>query len=129
VKQVGHAVLTVSFPSGETDEYLIRCGTRTLRGLHTGAVFHDVTSPKEEVTVASIEEQSEWESSKLWLGVAKGIGEGDFETAATFKGKIEVCSFRYRMVLLGTCAQSNDNHTKPVSVFATYWNGLCNATV
>lgn len=70
------------------------------KDLHTGAVFHDVTTPKEEVTVAPIEEQSEWESRKLWFGVSKGIREGDFETAATFKGKIEVCSFRSRMVLL-----------------------------
>jgi len=92
-------------------------------------VFHDVTLPKKEVTVASIEEQSEWKNRKLRLGVAKSIREGDFETAATFKGKIEVRSFRYRMVLLGTCAQSNDNHTKPVSVFAAYRNGLCNASV
>jgi len=29
----------------------------------------------------------------------------------------------------GTCAQSNDNYTKPASVFAAYWNGLYNATV
>jgi hypothetical protein len=55
-------------------------------------VFHDVTSPKEEITVAPVEEQGEWESRKLWFGVAKGIREGDFESAATFKGKIEVCS-------------------------------------
>ncbi|KAG1740144.1 uncharacterized protein EDB91DRAFT_1133189 [Suillus paluster] len=159
VKQVGHAVLTVSLPSGEIEEYLItlprlridglwygspyielaetNCiqsntgwlstieykgkgyfsgkshtfkatltppahahvstsphvieGTwhTTSKDLNTGGAFHDVTSPKEEITVAPIEEQSEWESRKLWFGVAKGIREGDFETAATFKGKIE----------------------------------------
>ncbi|OJA15017.1 hypothetical protein AZE42_08706 [Rhizopogon vesiculosus] len=157
VKQVGHAVLAVSLPSGQTEEYLITLPRLRIDGLwygspyielaemsyiqsstgwlstieykgkgyfsgkshtfkatltppphgsseptviegtwhtnskdvHTGAVFHDVTSPKEEVTVAPIEEQCEWESRKLWFGVAKGIREGDFETAATFKGKIE----------------------------------------
>ena len=55
-------------------------------------MFHDVTSPKEETTVAPVEEQGEWESRKLWFGVAKGTREGDFESAATFQGKIEVCS-------------------------------------
>jgi oxysterol-binding protein-related protein 9/10/11 len=52
--------------------------------------FTDVQTPKEEVTVASIEEQSEWESRKLWSLVAKGIREGDFELASREKSKIEV---------------------------------------
>jgi len=69
------------------------------KDVHTGAVFHDIMSPKEEVTVAPIEEQGEWESTKLWFGVAMGIREDDFETAATFKGKIEVCFRRLR----GSC--------------------------
>ncbi|KAG1744420.1 hypothetical protein EDB19DRAFT_1894562 [Suillus lakei] len=157
VKQVGHAVLTVSLPSGETEEYLITLPRLRIDGLwygspyielaetsyiqsstgylstieykgkgyfsgkshtfkatltppshvhasphviegtwhttskdsHSGTAFHDVTSPKEEITVAPLEEQGEWESRKLWHGVAKGIREGDFESAATFKGKIE----------------------------------------
>lgn len=157
VKQVGHAVLTVTLPSGETEEYLITLPRLRIDGLwygspyielaetsyiqsstgwlstieykgkgyfsgkshtfkatltppahvstgphviegtwhttskdvHSGAAFHDVTSPKEEITVAPVEEQGQWESRKLWFGVAKGIREGDFETAATFKGKIE----------------------------------------
>ncbi|KAG1744475.1 hypothetical protein EDB19DRAFT_2023869 [Suillus lakei] len=42
----------------------------------------------DETTVAPVEEQGEWESRKLWHGVAKGIREGDFETAATFKRDI-----------------------------------------
>ncbi|KAG2072030.1 Oxysterol-binding protein [Suillus decipiens] len=157
VKQVGHAVLTVSLPSGATEEYLITLPRLRIDGLwygspyielaetsyiqsstgwlstieykgkgyfsgkshtfkatltppphvhtsphviegtwhttskemHSGATFHDVTSLKEEITVAPVEEQGEWESRKLWYGVAKGIREGDFESAATFKGKIE----------------------------------------
>ncbi|KAG1744441.1 hypothetical protein EDB19DRAFT_1849545 [Suillus lakei] len=157
VKQVGHAVLTVSLPSGESEEYLITLPRLRIDGLwygspyielaetsyiqsstgylstieykgkgyfsgkshtfkatltppshvhasphviegtwhttskdsHSGAAFHDVTSPKEEITVVPLEEQGEWESRKLWHGVAKGIREGDFESAATFKGKIE----------------------------------------
>ncbi|KAG1885896.1 uncharacterized protein F5891DRAFT_1085283 [Suillus fuscotomentosus] len=172
VKQVGHATLTVSLPSGETEEYLITLprlridglwygspyielaetsyiqsfyrieykgkgyfsgkshtfkatltppshvhtsphvieGTwhTTSKELHSGAPFHDVTSPKEEITVAPIDQQGEWESRKLWHGVATGIREGDFESAATFKGKIEVrslfsFSFLSRGFLIGLC--------------------------
>ncbi|KAG1721570.1 hypothetical protein EDB19DRAFT_1835431 [Suillus lakei] len=40
--------------------------------------------------------QGEWESRKLWYGVAKGIREGDFESAATFKGKIDSNEQRQR---------------------------------
>lgn len=53
-------------------------------------MFHDVTTPKEEVTVGSVGEQGEWESRRLWYGVAKGIREGDFDTAAKEKSRIEV---------------------------------------
>ncbi|KAF9238320.1 hypothetical protein BU15DRAFT_88391 [Melanogaster broomeanus] len=55
----------------------------------TGATFHDVTAPKEEVTVVPIEQQDEWESRRLWYGVAKGIREGDFESASREKTRIE----------------------------------------
>jgi len=61
----------------------------TSKDTHSGATFHDVTTPKEEVTVKPIEEQDEWESRKLWFGVAKGIREGDFDTAAKEKSRIE----------------------------------------
>ncbi|KIN96639.1 hypothetical protein M404DRAFT_162675 [Pisolithus tinctorius Marx 270] len=61
----------------------------TSRDTRIGAVFHDVTTPKEEVTVAPITEQGEWESRRLWSVVAKGIREGDFETAAKDKSRIE----------------------------------------
>ncbi|KAH7909302.1 hypothetical protein BJ138DRAFT_238749 [Hygrophoropsis aurantiaca] len=158
VKQVGHAVLTVSLPSGQTEEYLITLprlridgiwygspyielaetsyiqsssgwlstieykgkgyfsgkshsfkatvtppaqisgvqphvieGTwhTTSKDLKTSATFHDVTTSKEEVSVAEIDQQSEWESRRLWHGVAKGIREGDFESAAKDKSRIE----------------------------------------
>ena len=59
----------------------------------TGAVFTDVTGPKEEVTVRRVEDQGEWESRALWYKVAKGIRESDFETAAKEKTRIEVCIF------------------------------------
>ena len=62
----------------------------TSQDTRTGVKFHDVTTPKEEVTVASIEEQDEWESRRLWSVVAKGIREGDFETASKDKSRIEV---------------------------------------
>ena len=65
----------------------------TSKDLRTGVVFTDVTGPKEEVTVRPAEEQGEWESRALWLKVAKGIRESDFETAAREKSRIEVCNF------------------------------------
>jgi len=58
----------------------------------TGEVFHDVRGPKEEVHVrggGSNGEQGDFESRKLWAGVAKGIREGDFETASREKCRIE----------------------------------------
>jgi oxysterol-binding protein-related protein 9/10/11 len=59
-----------------------------------GGLFHDVeTVPKEEVTVVGGDgngEMSEFESRLLWKLVAKGIKEGDFETASKEKTRIEV---------------------------------------
>ena len=48
-----------------------------------------MTTAKEEVTVAPVEEMDEWESRRLWRYVAKGIREGDFEMASREKSKIE----------------------------------------
>ncbi|KAH9009685.1 Oxysterol-binding protein [Lactarius pseudohatsudake] len=61
----------------------------TSKDTKTGVVFTDVTGPKEEVTVRQVEEQGEWESRALWFKVAKGIREGDFDTAAREKSRIE----------------------------------------
>lgn len=55
-----------------------------------GKTFHDVNGPKEEVIVGPLESQDEFESRKLWALVAKGIREGDYDTAAKEKSKIEV---------------------------------------
>lgn len=57
----------------------------------TNAEFTNaLSSPKEEVTVLPVEEQKDdFESRKLWKVVAKGIREGDFDTAGKAKGKIE----------------------------------------
>jgi len=63
----------------------------TSKDLRTGTVFTDVTGPKEEVTVQPVEDQGSWESRALWVKVAKGIRESDFETAAREKSRIEVC--------------------------------------
>ena len=41
------------------------------------------------MTVKPIAEQSEWESRRLWGAVAKGIREGDFDTASKEKSQIE----------------------------------------
>lgn len=66
--------------------------------MQTGAPFTDVTGPKEEVTVKEVEDQDEWESRRLWRWVAKGIRDGDFDTASREKSKIEV---RVRAVCAG----------------------------
>ena len=63
---------------------------QTSKDVRTGATFTDVTGPKEEVTVKEIEDQDDWESRRLWRWVAKGIREGDFDTASKEKSKIEV---------------------------------------
>ena len=55
--------------------------------------------PKEEVTVAPLEEMDEWESRRLWRAVAKGIREGDFETASREKSKIEVRRASWRRLM------------------------------
>lgn len=55
-----------------------------------GEPFHDVTEPKEEVSVKPIEEQGEMETQKLWQNVAKGIRAGDFNAVTKEKSKIEV---------------------------------------
>ncbi|PCH43009.1 Oxysterol-binding protein [Wolfiporia cocos MD-104 SS10] len=62
---------------------------QTSKDVRTGTIFTDVTSPKEEVTVKSVEEMDDWESRRLWRWVAKGIRDGDFETASKEKSKIE----------------------------------------
>ncbi|TFK47204.1 Oxysterol-binding protein [Heliocybe sulcata] len=62
---------------------------QTSKDVKTGRAFHDVTGAKEEATVADVEAQGEWESRRLWRGVARGIREGDFETASREKSKIE----------------------------------------
>lgn len=49
----------------------------------------DVTPPKEEVTVPSIEEMTEFETRKLWRLVAHGIRSGDYDLASREKTKIE----------------------------------------
>ncbi|KAJ7126477.1 hypothetical protein C8R43DRAFT_1029172 [Mycena crocata] len=54
--------------------------------------FHDVSAPKEEVTAIGGEPtgtMGEMETRKLWELVAKGIREGDFETASKEKTRIE----------------------------------------
>ncbi|KAJ7279050.1 hypothetical protein C8J57DRAFT_1221838 [Mycena rebaudengoi] len=55
--------------------------------------FHDVTPPKEEVHAVGGEDATgkmgEMETRKLWELVAKGIREGDFETASREETRIE----------------------------------------
>ncbi|THV02659.1 Oxysterol-binding protein [Dendrothele bispora CBS 962.96] len=61
-------------------------------GPRSGKDFHDVNGPKEEVKAVGGEssgEMGDFETRKLWSLVAKGIREGDFETASKEKSKIE----------------------------------------
>jgi oxysterol-binding protein-related protein 9/10/11 len=67
--------------------------SKYIGGPRNGKDFHDVTGKKEEVTAFGGEpsgEMGEFETRKLWSLVAKGIREGDFETASKEKSKIEV---------------------------------------
>jgi len=42
--------------------------------------------------VRPVEEEGEWESHALWLKVAKGIRESNFETAARENSRTKVCT-------------------------------------
>jgi hypothetical protein len=87
-------------PPTSSDKTQIVEGTwHTTSKTANGVTFHDVTPPKEEVTVKPIEEQDEWESRRLWSAVAKGIRECDFESASREKSRIEVCSDLLQWVL------------------------------
>ena len=46
--------------------------------------------PLEDVNAAPVENMHEFESRRLWQHVARGIREGDYETASREKSKIEV---------------------------------------
>jgi len=80
----------VTPPNSSTAKHIIDGQWHTTSKDGHGVVFTDVTGPKEEVSTKPLEEQDEWESRKLWRLVAKGIREGDFETASREKSKIEV---------------------------------------
>lgn len=86
-------------------EGLWHTASRFVKGGGGRGEFHDVSGPKEEVTVVAgggggggDGEMGEFETRKLWRLVAKGIREGDFESASREKGRIEVglvvCCFR-----------------------------------
>lgn len=83
----------VTPPGSSTPKHTIEGQWHTTSKNSHGVLFHDVQGPKEEVTTLPIGEQGEWESRKLWHLVAKGIREGDFETASREKSKIEVSIF------------------------------------
>ena len=59
-------------------------------GSSKGPVFLDTSAPKEEVTVAPLSEQGEWESRKLWESVANGIRTGNYDAAGKDKSRLEV---------------------------------------
>jgi len=80
---------TLKPPTSSYKTEIIEGTWHTTSKTTNGLTFHDVTQPKEEVTVKPVEEQGEWESRKLWSAVAKGIREGDFESASREKSQIE----------------------------------------
>jgi oxysterol-binding protein-related protein 9/10/11 len=100
---------TMKDESDESDESFTIEGTwNATSNFSTGESFHDVTGPKQEVTVRAGGrivpngeegesgekegewEMGEWETRRLWAKVANGIREGDFETASREKSRIEV---------------------------------------
>lgn len=46
--------------------------------------------PPQHVDTTPLAKMGEWETRRLWGLVAKGIREGDFESASREKGRIEV---------------------------------------
>ncbi|KAF8642939.1 hypothetical protein AX16_009327 [Volvariella volvacea WC 439] len=83
----------LSKPSSLGSDHVIE-GTwhQTSKFLKTGQEFHNVLGPKEEVSALGGEsdgEMGDFETRKLWSAVAKGIREGDYETASREKSKIE----------------------------------------
>ncbi|KAK7062614.1 Oxysterol-binding protein 4 [Paramarasmius palmivorus] len=73
-------------------EGLWHLNSKFISGPRSGTEFHDVTGAKEEVTAIGGEsdgKMGDFETRQLWKLVAKGIREGDFETASREKGKIE----------------------------------------
>ncbi|CEL59175.1 Protein KES1 OS=Ustilago maydis (strain 521 / FGSC 9021) GN=KES1 PE=3 SV=1 [Rhizoctonia solani AG-1 IB] len=71
------------------DTYEGQWDTQSHAKSNKNVAFTDVSGPKEEVSVGSLEEMSEWETRKLWKVVAKGIREGDFAAASEDKTRIE----------------------------------------
>jgi hypothetical protein len=64
-------------------------------GSSKGPVFLDTSAAKEEVTVAPLEQQGEWESRKLWASVANGIRTGNYDAAGKDKSRLEVSPNTY----------------------------------
>jgi hypothetical protein len=64
-------------------------------GSSKGPVFLDTSAAKEEVTVAPLEQQGEWESRKLWASVANGIRTGNYDADGKDKSRLEVSPNTY----------------------------------
>jgi hypothetical protein len=80
---------TLSGPEGPVDVIEGQWDTTSHSKNSKTVAFTDVTSPKEDVSVGPLEEMNEWETRKLWHNVAKGIRDGDFESASKDKSRIE----------------------------------------
>jgi len=81
-------------------------------GSSKGPVFLDTSAPKEEVTVAPLSEQGEWESRKLWEAVANGIRTGNYDAAGKDKSRLEVSHSSFCFKLKLTIRTSNDNEER-----------------
>lgn len=85
-------------------------------GSSKGPVFLDTSSAKEEVNVAPISEQGEWESRRLWEKVATGIRTGNYDAAGKEKSRIEVSTLLCLVVMFRrkslTCASERAETTQ-----------------
>lgn len=90
---------TVSPTRGHARDHVVEglwhTTSKYVSGLRSGQEFHNVDPPHNKVEVTAVGgeaggEMGEYETRKLWKAVAKGIREGDFETASREKTKIEV---------------------------------------
>ena len=92
------AVLTPISKSSSLREHVVdglwHTTSKYSSGPFSGSDFHDVDHHSPEMVTAiggePDGEMGDWETRKLWKLVAKGIREGDFETASREKSKIEV---------------------------------------
>jgi hypothetical protein len=119
----GNSVPVGGGNGGTGGEYIIE-GTwhttsKVSKGRGAGTVFHNVESgpygKKEEVSVKGSEsDMDEFETRRLWAGVAKGIRTGDFDMASKEKSAIENDQRQRRKDELAAASKWPMKHFKPL---------------